>query len=348
MPRHPRRTPHLAGGPNNIVPGPGSLAASSTDHMNMKARIIGEAPSFAAVLRAAEVVAATDVTVLLLGESGTGKDLLAQHIHDESPRMAQPFIALNCAAIPEALVESELFGHRRGAFTGAVSDNAGHLRTAHGGTLFLDEIAELPPGSQAKLLRFLESGECQSVGHTATRRVDTRIIAATNRDLYSEVKQGRFRADLYYRLNIVPLELPPLRERAEDVARLAHAMIVEASRRHGLTSPKLSKAALSHLARYSWPGNVRELRNFCERIVVLLPGQLIEVENLPRELREREQPAAQGYVLPDGGIRLDDLEADIIRQAIGKAGGNRSKAARLLGITRDTLLYRIQKYAIQA
>ncbi len=314
----------------------------------MSAKLIGEAPSFAAVLRAAEVVAATDVTVLLLGESGTGKDLLARHIHRRSPRTARPWVVLNCAAIPEGLVESELFGHRRGAFTGAVSDYAGHLHAAHGGTLFLDEIAELPAGSQAKLLRFLESGECQGVGHTQTRRVDVRIVAATNRDLHAEVGQGRFRTDLYYRLNIVPLELPPLRERAEDIAPLAQSMITEAARRHGLAPPKLAKAALARLLGYAWPGNVRELRNLCERIVVLLPGQLVGVENLPRELREPERRPAAGYVLPDGGVRLDDLEADIIRQAIGKAGGNRSKAARLLGITRDTLLYRIQKHAIQA
>lgn len=307
--------------------------------------MLGEAPEFLAVLRSAQVAAATDVTTLLLGESGTGKELLARAIHDESPRRDAPFVTINCAALPEALAESELFGHRKGAFTGATG-SAGRIRAADGGTLFLDEIAELPLNIQAKLLRFLESGECQAVGETAPTKANVRIIAATHRNLYDMVRDGRFREDLYYRLNVVPLELPPLRSRSGDLELLLNRITGICAGRHGLEPPRYSREALEHLHRYGWPGNVRELRNFCERMVVLFNGRRVQAENLPAEMHRDTPARATQFELPDSGIRLEELEQHMIRQALDKTRGNRSRAARLLGLTRDTLLYRIKKYAL--
>lgn len=314
-------------------------------------RLLGQAPEFERVMRAARLVAATDATVLLTGESGTGKELVARSIHDGSRRANRPFVAINCAGIPEGLIESELFGHRKGAFTGAVSDSPGHVQAAEGGSLFLDEVAELPPPTQAKLLRFLESRECQSIGQRAAEQVDVRIIAATNRDLAQAVEQGSFRADLYYRLYVVPLELPALRERAADIPLLLDHFVIQLGADHDLEPPHFSGAALKLLTQYRWPGNVRELRNFCERVVILFAGRRIEAENLPLDIRRGSgaRPAESGrFVLPESGIRLQDLEVDMIRQALAMAGGNKSRAARLLGLTRDTLLYRMQKYVIQA
>ncbi len=307
--------------------------------------LIGEAPALQALLRAARLVAATDVSVLILGESGTGKELLARYLHEHSPRRDRPLISINCAALPENLAESELFGHRKGAFTGAHSDQPGRIRAAEGGTLFLDEIGELPLGVQAKLLRFLEEGEIQTLGEPRPRKVDARLLAATNRDLHAQVAEGRFREDLLYRLSVVPLELPPLRERREDILPLMHYYLDWFAQRHGLPPPTLTHDAQRRLRNHSWPGNVRELRNLCERLVILLSGQRLGAENLPLEI-DGGQPRPNGFVLPDGGVILDQLEADLIRQALGKTGGNRSRAARLLGLSRDTLLYRMKKYAI--
>lgn len=312
--------------------------------------LVGESPEFRAITRAAQLVAATDVTVLILGESGTGKELLAQAIHRESRRAAQLLIAINCAALPENLAESELFGHRKGAFTGAVSDHPGRIRMAAGGTLFLDEVGELPLSIQAKLLRFLESGECQGVGQTTPEKMDVRVIAATNRDLYADVKAGRFRQDLYYRLHVVPLELPSLRLRTGDLPLLLQRFTSTLAQQHGLEPPVYHAATLSTMAHYPWPGNIRELRNFCERMLVLFSGRTIHPENLPREFRSpgaHQASSADDFALPDQGIRLDDLEVHMIRQALEKTLGNRSRAARLLGLTRDTLLYRMKKYAIE-
>lgn len=306
----------------------------------------GRAPEFRALLRSAQIAAATDVTVLVLGESGTGKELLARAMHAESPRHAAPFAAINCAALPEALAESELFGHRKGAFTGAISHNPGRIRSAEGGTLFLDEVGELPLNIQAKLLRFLESGECQAVGETAAVKTDVRIIAATHRDLYEQVQRGEFREDLYYRLNVVPLELPPLRRRSDDIPLLLDQLMGEIAARYDLEMPRFSNASLAILRSYRWPGNVRELSNFCERMVVLLAGREIEPSNLPREMHKSNIEQAKPFALPDSGLCLEDLEQSLIRQALEKSHGNRSQAARLLGLSRDTLLYRLKKYAI--
>ena len=311
--------------------------------------LVGESPLFLSVLRTARLVAASDVTLFIHGESGTGKEVLTHHIHKHSPRAKKPLISVNCAALPENLVESELFGHRRGSFTGADQDYPGRFRAAAGGTLFLDEISELPLPTQAKLLRFLESGECQGLGETSPAVVDVRVIAATNRNLHEMVQEGEFRADLYYRLNVVPLLLPPLRERRGDLALLLNHFTSSLSRQHGVAPPRYGKAVMKILHNYHWPGNVRELRNFCERMVVLFSGQELTEANFPPELlsQERSESFGEGtFVLPEGGVKLDTLERELIVQALSRTGGNRTRAARLLGLTRDTFLYRMRKHGI--
>lgn len=312
--------------------------------------LIGRSPNFESLLRSAKVIAATDVTVLITGETGTGKEVIANALQKQSPRADSPFITLNCAALPESIAESELFGHTKGAFTGAVSSQTGKLQAAHGGTLFLDEVDSLSLPLQAKLLRFLETGECQPVGQTRTQTVNARVIAATNTDLQNKIAAGEFRQDLYFRLNVVPLEIPPLRERSGDVTRLVSHFTDHFSNEHGLDAPKFSKASVKLLQSYGWPGNVRELRNLCERLVIILAGQTIEPTNIPAEfhVRATATPADSdfGFSLPESGIDLESLEIDLINQALARTNGNRSKSARLLGMTRDTLLYRIQKYSI--
>ncbi len=317
--------------------------------MNQFSSIIGHSPAFESLLRSAQVVAATDVTVLLKGETGTGKEVLANAIQKESNRKNAPFITLNCAALPEGLVESELFGHKKGAFTGAVSHKKGLLQAAEGGTLFLDEINSLPLSIQAKLLRFIESGECLAVGETKPYKADVRIIAATNADLLKQIDAGEFRQDLFFRLNVVPLDIPPLKQRTEDIEELSKHFFHQFAEKYSVPETKFSKLALKKLRAYSWPGNIRELRNLCERLSILLAGKTIEPENLPHEFFENiavDEPVSSDFVLPENGLRLDTLEANIIQQALSRTKGNRSKSARLLGISRDTLLYRIQKYGL--
>ncbi len=308
---------------------------------------IGKSPAFESLIRSAKIVASTDVTVLIKGETGTGKEMLANAIQKESARADKPFITLNCAALPEGLVESELFGHKKGAFTGAVANKQGLFQAANGGTLFLDEINSLPLAIQTKLLRFLESGECLTVGETKPYKVDVRVIAATNADLNKQIAMGDFRQDLYFRLNVVPVELPALKHRSEDIETLVHHFLSLFSAEHSIKAPKFSKRAIKTLRSYSWPGNIRELRNLCERLSILLAGQTIEPENLPHEFSSCiTAPDDSTFVLPELGLQLDHLEADMIHQALVRTNGNRSKSARLLGISRDTLLYRIQKHGI--
>jgi transcriptional regulator with PAS, ATPase and Fis domain len=310
--------------------------------------IIGKSPELETLIRSARVISATDVTVLIKGETGTGKEILATSIQQQSPRANKPFIALNCAALPESLVESEIFGHKKGAFTGAIVDKQGLFQAADGGTLFLDEINSLPLSIQSKLLRFLESGECMQVGATAPYTVNVRIIAATNACLTSMIASGEFRNDLFYRLNVVPLELPALHNRRDDIKLLAGHFFARFAATHDLEMPVLSKQAVKMLTGYRWPGNIRELRNLCERLCILLPGRVIEPENLPREFQNTadESDPVSDFVLPELGLQLDALEANIIYQALVRTNGNRSKSARLLGISRDTLLYRIQKHGL--
>ncbi len=311
--------------------------------------MIGQSAEFLALQRSAKIVAATDVSVLIMGETGTGKELLANSIYQNSKRKNSAFITLNCAALPENLIESELFGHRKGAFTGADRDHTGWVKRADGGTLFLDEMGELPLAVQAKLLRFLEAGEFQPVGQSKAEKVDVRIIAATNQDLHTQVKAGTFRADLYYRLHVVPLELPPLRERSNDIALLVNQLSQRLAQEYKLDTPKYTAAAMNALRAYDWPGNIRELRNVCERLLILFNGNNINLENLPQEIRNTRsnfQPD-ESFTLPNKGIHLQELEASMINQALQRVQGNQSRAARLLGLTRSTLIYRMKKFAIQ-
>ena len=311
--------------------------------------IIGQSPQLEAILRSTNIVSATDVNVLILGESGTGKELLAQSIHQNSCRHLQPYVSINCAALPDELAEAELFGYQKGAFTGADKSHIGRISQAEGGTLFLDEVGELSPKLQTKLLRFLESGECQPLGSDKNIFIDARIIAATNRDLLADVETGRFRQDLYYRLNVVPLRIPALRERSGDIKILLQHFFEYMAQQHGIPLPQLDKMAANCLNQYTWPGNVRELRNLCERLVILLQGQTVFVENLPHEIRQASgiNNTVKGFLLPEQGLNLEQLEQNMIIQALDKTSGNRSRAARLLGLTRDTLLYRMKKYAMR-
>ncbi len=308
--------------------------------------LIGQSPNFEAMLRSAKMVAATDVTVLICGETGTGKELLAKALQNHSPRAKKPFITLNCAALPESLVESELFGHRRGAFTGAVANQTGRLQAADGGTLFMDEVDSLPLPVQAKLLRFLETGDIQPVGDTLSQRVDVRIIAATNINLEEKIAAGEFRKDLYYRLNVVPLEIPPLRERMGDIQLLLNHFIRHFAAAHKLQAPTLANRTMARLLEHDWPGNVRELRNVCERLCILLAGRQIEEDNLPDEIAKNNRAMGE-FILPEEGVELEQIEIDLIQQALDRTQGNRSNSAKLLGISRDTLLYRMQKYNLR-
>ena len=315
--------------------------------MTSQQKLVGNSPEFKTLLRSLQIAAATDVAVMLLGESGTGKKLLAHRLHEESNRIEAPFVVVNCAALPDELAESELFGYRKDAFAGAAADYSGRIQEAAGGTLFLDEVTELPVKVQAKLARFLESGDFQAVGDTSQQQADVRIITATHADLSTRVEQGKFRQDLYYRLNVVPFHVPALRDRTEDIPLLIKDICNLLTKEHKVPPPTFSKECLAELNRYSWPGNIRELRNFCERMLILFSGRQIEVENLPAEIRNHTGPQENLFVLPDTGINWEDLEQSLIVQALQKTRGNQSKAARLLGLTRDTFLYRIRKYAIQ-
>ncbi len=309
-------------------------------------KLMGQSPALQQLINSAQMVARADVTVLIQGESGTGKECLASALHASGQRANKSFVALNCAAIPEQLFESELFGHCKGAFTGALHDRQGYIEKAAGGVLFLDEIGELSLPTQAKLLRFLETHTYQKVGEVIPHKIDVQVLAATNRDLYAEVEAGAFREDLFYRLNVVPLQLPPLRERHGDVPILIDYFTAQLARRHNLPAPCYSRAALKVLNAYSWSGNVRELRNFCERMLILAAGRDIDKDNLPVEIRRATAARRDQYEtfrLPESGINFQSLEADLIQQALELAQGNRSKAARLLGLSRDTFLYRLQK-----
>jgi DNA-binding NtrC family response regulator len=302
-------------------------------------RVVAQSAAMRGVVADARRVAATDETVLLLGESGTGKNLLARAIHHASARSAGPFIEVHAAALPETLVEGELFGRDRGAYTGATDAKPGHAEAAHGGTLFLDEIGELPTAIQVKLLRFLQDRSFTRLGSTQTRRSDARIIAATNRDLAAAVKEGAFREDLYYRLAVFPIVVPPLRDRPDDVRATALSLLAA----RGLGPDRITVAALDHLAAYRWPGNVRELENALGRALVLAGTDPIAPEHLPPGLASAGEVTATSVLdtllVPD--FSLDALERDLIHHALLKAGGNKAAAARLLGITRRRLYSRL-------
>jgi DNA-binding NtrC family response regulator len=317
------------------------------------ASLVGKSGKMQEVYTQIEKVAAARGTVLIQGESGTGKELVAKAIHFNSPRKSGPFVVIDCGAIPEALQESELFGHEKGAFTGAIATKKGLFEEAHGGTLFLDEVAELAPGLQAKLLRALQDGEIRRVGGTKTLHVDARVIAATNRDLAAEVREGAFREDLFYRLNVFPIFLPPLRERREDLPPLVDHFLDRLARDGGKPLKRLSPEALRAIMAYPWPGNVRELEHALERAVLLSEGETITDRDLPPEILAPEDELT--VILPDSAVSfketmarlIRDAEARLIRRALAQAGGNRTEAARILGISRRALLYKLNEYNLR-
>jgi DNA-binding NtrC family response regulator len=311
--------------------------------------IIGRSKSLLRVLNMAVRAARTDSVVLLYGETGTGKELLAKAIHQNSRRKDRAFVVINCGAIPKDLLESELFGHTRGAFTGAIAHKRGRVETADGGTLFLDEIGELPLDLQVKLLRMIQQGEIEKVGSTASLRVDVRIVAATNRNLRAMVDRGTFREDLYYRLAVIPLELPPLRARTEDIPELAQHVFRHLRQKHGRPELRLSASIVRFLAGYDWPGNVRELENVIERLVVLTASNEITHEDLPECLQRK--PAAADRPQPDlpaERLSLEGVEKEMIVQALKKFSWNQTHAARYLDISRRTLIYRMEKHGLKA
>ncbi|MCW8908043.1 MAG: sigma 54-interacting transcriptional regulator [Sedimenticola sp.] len=289
-------------------------------------KMYGSSPVFSRALNAARMVAGTDVTVLITGEPGTGKEMMAHQVHASSRRAGGPFASISCAGLSEEELENEL------------------LASSNGASIYLNEVADLNLEAQAKLLHFLESVEARRTGFP-----DVRLLASTGRDLHALQREGGFREDLYYRLHVVPVSLPPLRERKDDIILLLKQFTSDLARRHGRKAPRYSVTARNLIKQYRWPGNVRELRNFCERMVILMAGAIVQPSDMPLEMRQESAvtPGRSLFVLPEGGLDLTALEGDMIRQAICMSGGNRSKAARLLGLTRDTLLYRIQKHAIE-
>ncbi len=298
--------------------------------------IIGNAVPMRQLIDMVRQVAPSHATVLLQGESGTGKELVARAVHGYSTRSNKPFIALNCAALPEALLEAELFGHEKGSFTGATARRQGRFELADGGTLFLDELGEMSPQVQVKLLRVLQEGEFERVGGTQTLKVDTRIVAATNRDLEADVAAGRFREDLFYRLNVISIRLPPLRERREDIPLLAQHFLTLYSQKNGKRITGLSKEALAALVAWRWPGNVRELENAMERAVVLCRTDAIQVEDLPPALRGDGEPDPRQIVIPIG-MPLEEVEKLLISETLQAVKGDKRLAAQLLGIATRTI-----------
>ncbi|HVP19485.1 MAG TPA: sigma-54 dependent transcriptional regulator [Spirochaetia bacterium] len=313
--------------------------------------IVAVSPGMRKVLEMVNIVRTSDSSVLIQGESGTGKELVARAIHYRGPRAPRPFIALNCAALPEALLESELFGHVKGAFTGANTDKKGLFEEADGGTLLLDEIGDMPPALQAKLLRVLQEGEVRRVGSTSVRKVDVRIIASTNKDLASLIAQGSFREDLYYRLAVIPIAIPPLRERREDIEPLCRHFMAVHSAKLGRDVPGLDPRAMESMMDYSWPGNVRELENVIARAMTLSSAAHITREEFSRifslgraSTRQAGVPDSNPPAAPEG----ESQEREAILQALQQGNGNQTKAARILGIGRNTLWRKMKKYRIEA
>jgi DNA-binding NtrC family response regulator len=349
----------------------GKTAADELDHLD---GIVGRSVPMRALFRQIERVAASDVTVLVHGESGTGKELVARALHDRSARHKGPFVALNCAAIPESLQESELFGHEKGAFTGAVGRHSGRFEQANGGTLFLDEIGEIAPSLQAKLLRVFQERRFHRVGGTQEVQVDVRIVAATHRDLFADVAQGRFREDLYYRLAVFELEVPPLRDRPGDLPLLVERLTADLAKKHNKPDLELHPDTLELLTRYRWPGNVRELQNALERAVVVASDRLVRAEDLPRRVNNPltpnatqasssatlsagptlptrpadNQPRAAPPTEPTPILPVIELERRAILDALARTGSNVSEASRLLGIPRTTMYRKLKRHDIQA
>ena len=307
--------------------------------------IVASDPGMMAVLETVTKVAPTMATVMIYGESGTGKELIARAVHNLSERATKPFVSVSAGALPETLLESELFGYEKGAFTGAVTPKPGRFELANGGTLFLDEIGDISPATQVKLLRVLQERRFERLGGTRSIEVDVRVVAATNQDLQQLIADGSFREDLFYRLNVVPVSLPPLRQRAGDVPLLvAHFL-----EKFNAGAKRMSPQALEALVKYPWPGNIRELENTIERIVILSHGEEIGVPDLPAEVRAGVSPADRpttGFALPDDGVDLEEVELDLVRQALDRTGGSVPKSAKLLGLTAKTLEARMQRLGL--
>ena len=319
------------------------------------ASIIGRSPGMRDVLAMVERVAPTRATVLLVGESGVGKDLIARAIHYQSPRRDKPFVKINCTAIPEPLMESELFGYEKGAFTGATASKLGKFEQADTGTVFLDEIGDVPMAVQVKLLRILQERELERLGSNKTRQVDVRVIAATNVDLKKALAQGTFREDLFYRLNVMPIEILPLRERREDIPVLAERFVLKAAQTHGSPVDSISPEAVARLVDFPWPGNVRQLENVIERSVLLSLGARLEASDIKLDALAGRASSAASASASDGaapfvpeGMTLDEFEQAILREALRRAAGNKSQAARMLGLTRNALRYRLTQMGIEA
>lgn len=311
--------------------------------------IIGRSPAMREIFHTVERVAPTRATVLIAGESGVGKDMIARAIHQHSPRKNHPFVKINCTALPENLMESELFGYEKGAFTGAATTKPGRFEQSDKGTAFLDEIGDVPPAIQVKLLRILQERQFERLGSNVTRSVDVRVVAATNVDLRAALEEGRFREDLYYRLNVVPINVPPLRERKEDIPFLAMHFVRKLSKELGSTAVDLSPAAMDRLVAHPWPGNVRELENTIERSLVLASSEVLQAADVRLEAPRNGLAASgqQAALLPEGET-LEHWEQMMIREAMRRANGNKSQAARLLGLTRNALRYRLSQMGLDA
>jgi DNA-binding NtrC family response regulator len=310
--------------------------------------IIGRSQPMQEIFATIERVAPTRATVLLAGESGVGKDLIARAIHFRSPRKDHPLVKINCSAIPENLMESELFGYERGAFTGAQTSKPGKFEQADTGTVFLDEIGDVPAAIQVKLLRILQEREFERLGSNVTRHIDVRVIAATNQDLRAALEQGTFREDLYYRLNVVPLNIPPLRDRKVDIPFLAGHFVKKLAPDTGCLAESITDAGIEKLMSYHWPGNVRELENVIERSLVMCTGTELDAKDIHLESAPRARPqSGDAHFLPEG-MTLDQYEQDLIREALRRADGNKSHAARLLGLTRNALRYRLTQMGLEA
>ena len=309
--------------------------------------IVGRSPAMQQIFASIMRVAPTRATVLLAGESGVGKDLIARAIHFHSPRKDRPFVKINCTALPENLMESELFGYEKGAFTGATTSKPGKFEQADTGTVMLDEIGDVPANIQVKLLRVLQEREFERLGSNKTLHIDVRVIAATNRDLRVALEEGTFREDLYYRLNVVPLEIPPLRERKEDIPYLAEHFVEKLAPEMGNQVTGITHAAMDKLMQYSWPGNVRELENVIERSLVMASGDKLDANDIRLDMNLRPRQSNGDLTLPEG-MSLDTYEQELIRDALKRANGNKSQAARLLGLTRNALRYRLTQMGIES